>query len=68
MNPAAILALVSAVMPLLQELLTFGVSIAQSAQAAQGTPAAAPLAQLQAAHAALVSKSLTSLVGAIGPH
>jgi hypothetical protein len=67
MNPAAILALVSAALPLLQELLALGVSIAQSAQAAQGTPAAAPLAQLQAAHSALVTKTVAGLAAAIKP-
>lgn len=68
MNPLAIMALVSAAMPLLHELLSFGEQIAESVEAAQGTPAAASLATLQAAHANLVSNAVSKLATAIAPH
>ena len=66
MDPATILALIAAAMPLLQELIAMGLEIAKAIQAAQGTPAVASLQQLQVAHNALVAKSVASLATAIG--
>jgi hypothetical protein len=67
MDPATILALIAAAMPLLQELIAMGIEIAKAIQEAQGTPAALALQKLQAAHAALVAKAISSLATAIAP-
>jgi hypothetical protein len=66
MDPATILALIAAAMPLLQELVMMGLEIAKAIQAAQGTPAALALQKLQADHAALVAKAFANLATAIG--
>ncbi len=66
MDPAAILALIAAAMPLLQELVAMGLLIAKAIQAAQGTTAVPALQQLQTDHAALVAKSVAGLATAVG--
>jgi hypothetical protein len=66
MDPATILALIAAALPLLQELIAMGLEIAKAIQAAQGTQAVPALKQLQSDHAALVAKTMSSLATAIG--
>ena len=65
MDPATILALIAAAMPLLQELVAMGIEIAKAIQAAQGTPAVPALQKLQADHAAFVAKVVSSLATAV---
>lgn len=65
MNPMMIMALMSAAMPIFQELMALGAQIAAEVQAAQGTPAAAALTQLQVKHASLVSNTVKSLATAV---
>jgi hypothetical protein len=65
MNPMMIMALVSAAMPIFQELLALGEQIAQAVQATQGTPALSTLTALQAQHASLVANTVKSLATAV---
>ena len=58
MNPAMILAMISAAMPLLEEFIAMGIKIAEAIQAAQApnsptAPAAPALEGIQAAHSAV---------------